>query len=180
MSSDFTGSLETGRAILQKLEEWYASLPAPLRLHNRLFTTIDGTIPQSNYLHYAYTLLEVYIFRSLLRPMVKSATPPRLLEETEDPVSFINIVDDYISQIIETDEVEPVPAIDVSDENGTGSAVLKAAEDCAAKMLRLVMRMASSDLAGFWYSCMPSLQKEDKNKLQQTRLRLTLFICLPL
>ncbi|XHF99555.1 hypothetical protein AWENTII_003054 [Aspergillus wentii] len=151
LSSNFPDSLNTARSLLQKLKEWYSYLPPPLKLQTRLFTTVDGT-PQSPCLHFAYILLEVFIFRSLLRPMVRSATPPPLFEETEDPKPFMNIVDDYISQIIEAEEVEPVPAIDMSDENGTGNAVLKAAENCAATMLRLVMRMACSDLAGFWYS----------------------------
>jgi hypothetical protein len=58
----------------------------------------------------------------------------------------------FISQ--ESDEIEPTPAIDISNENGAESAVLKAAENCAVKMIRLVMRMAYSDLTGYWYSCM--------------------------
>ncbi|KAJ5089635.1 hypothetical protein N7532_008319 [Penicillium argentinense] len=94
----------------------------------------------------------VFIFRSLLRPMVRSAAPPRLFEETEDPTSFTNMADEYITQIIEASDIEPVPAIDMSDEHGAGNAVLKTAEKCAATMLRSVMRMACGDLAGFWYS----------------------------
>ena len=124
-----------------------------MRLQNRLFATIDRNGPQSNCLHFAYILLEVYIFRALLRPMVRSAAPPRLFEENEDPTSFNHILDDYISQIIEASEVEPIPAIDMSDEHGAGSAVLHAAENCAGTMLRSVMRMTCNDLAGFWYSC---------------------------
>ncbi|KAJ5101684.1 hypothetical protein NUU61_003906 [Penicillium alfredii] len=152
LSPNFTKSLETARPLLQRLRVWYSHLPAPLRQQNRLFATIDRTGPQSNCLHFSYVLLEVFIFRALLRPMVRSATPPRLFEETEDATSFAAMVDDYISQIIEADEVEPVPAIDMSSANGEGNAVLKAAENCAATMLRLVVRMACSDLAGFWYS----------------------------
>ena len=153
LSSNFHMSLEVARGLLQKLREWYNLLPPSLRLQNRLFTTIDQSGPQSNCLHFAYLFLEVLIFRSLLRPMVRSAEPPRLFEESEDPTTFTNLVDDYITQIIEAEEVEPVPAIDMSEEHGVGNAVLKAAENCAAKMLRSVMRMACSDLAGFWYSC---------------------------
>lgn len=85
--------------------------------------------------------------------MVRSAAPPRLFEETGHPTPFTNVVDDYITQIIEAEEVEPIPAIDLSEEHGAGNAVLQAAENCAATMLRSVMRMACSDLAGFWYSC---------------------------
>lgn len=70
--------------------------------------------------------------------------------EMHDPESF-NLVDDYISEIVEAEEIEPVPAIEMTRETGIGT--VKAAENCAAIMLRLVMRMVCSDLAGFWYSC---------------------------
>ncbi|OGM50055.1 fungal specific transcription factor domain protein [Aspergillus bombycis] len=152
LSSNFSESLKTARPLLQKLREWYVHIPAPLRLHDRLFASIDGTGPQLTCLHFAYTLLEVFIFRALLRPMVRSATPPPLFEETEASTNFTAALDDYIFHIMESDEIEPTPAIDLSNENGAGSAVLKAAENCAAKMLRLVMRMAYSDLAGYWFS----------------------------
>lgn len=70
--------------------------------------------------------------------------------EMHDPESF-NLIDDYISEIVEAEEIEPVPAIEMTREMGIGT--VKAAENCAAIMLRLVMRMVCSDLAGFWYSC---------------------------
>ncbi|KAE8421624.1 fungal-specific transcription factor domain-containing protein [Aspergillus pseudocaelatus] len=152
LSSNFSESLKTARPLLQRLREWYVQLPATLRLHDRLFASIDGTGPQLTCLHFAYTLLEVFIFRALLRPMVRSATPPPLFEETEASNNFTTALDEYIFHIMEPDEIEPTPAIDLSNENGAGSAVLKAAENCAAKMLRLVMRMAYSDLAGYWFS----------------------------
>ncbi|KAJ5221597.1 uncharacterized protein N7469_010484 [Penicillium citrinum] len=152
LSSNFDASLDVARGLLQSLKEWYSLLPSQLRLQNRLFATIDRSGPRSHCLHFSYLLLEVFIFRSLLRPMVRSAAPPRLFEETEDPTTFTNVVDDYITQIIEASEVEPVPAIDMSEEHGAGNAVLKAAENCAATVLRSVMRMSCSDLAGFWYS----------------------------
>lgn len=160
LSSNFPESLRVARALLQKLKDWYAVLPAQLKPHTGHFT-IDDPAPQSTStsLHFAYILLEIFIFRALLRPLVRSATPPPLFEEgTEplptlemhDPESF-NLIDDYISEIVEAEEIEPVPAIEMTRETGIGT--VKAAENCAAIMLRLVMRMVCSDLAGFWYSC---------------------------
>lgn len=160
LSSNFSESLHVAHALLQKLKDWYSVLPAQLKLPTGHFT-IDDPAPQSTStgLHYAYILLEIFIFRALLRPLVRSATPPPLFEEgTEptmemhDPDSF-NLVDDYISEVVEAEEIEPVPIIEMTRETGIGT--VKAAENCAAIMLRLVMRMVCSDLAGFWYSCMP-------------------------
>jgi hypothetical protein len=57
------------------------------------------------------------------------------------------MVDDYIAEIISAEEIDPIPAID----NDTGNAVLKAAENCAATMLRSVLRMPCN-LSSFWFS----------------------------
>lgn len=104
--------------------------------------------------------------------MVRSATPPPLFEEPEPEdmaASFTGQFNDFISQIVNVDEVvEPTPGIDTCDENGMGSAVLNTAENCAAKMLRMVMRMSQSDLAGFWYPCMPTLSPGTAKKKKKT------------
>ncbi|RJE25737.1 hypothetical protein PHISCL_01925 [Aspergillus sclerotialis] len=153
---NFNATLEAARPLFQQLKEWYASLPASLKQQNRSFTTIDGMVPQSSCLRFCYMLLEVFIFRALLRPMVLSATPPPLFEESEGLANFLNHVNamtfanDSAFRTIE-DEVEPVLAIDVSDQNGTGNATLKAAENCALKILRMVMQMTNRDLAEFWF-----------------------------
>ncbi|KAE8153474.1 fungal-specific transcription factor domain-containing protein [Aspergillus avenaceus] len=152
LSPNFSGSLQTARPLLQKLKEWYTHLPVSLRMQHRMFAPLDGTGPRLTCLHFAYTLLEIFVFRALLRPMVRSATPPPLFEESEAAVNFTSTLENYIFQTPEPDEIEPSPAIDMSNQDSTGSAVLKAAENCAAKMLRLVTRMAYSDLAEFWYS----------------------------
>lgn len=153
LSVNFPESLSTAHSLLRSLKEWYATLPPELKLQTRLFTPVDGTGPKAACLHHSYILLEIFIFRALLRPMVRSALPLPLLEEPESARSFSSVIDDYISQIIDAEEVEPVPGIDTSDGNDQSHAVIKAAENCAATMLRLVMRMTGVDFASFWYSC---------------------------
>ncbi|OQD89110.1 hypothetical protein PENSOL_c068G04123 [Penicillium solitum] len=141
LSSNFPESLATARSLLTKLKEWYFHLSPNLRHQNKPFPRNN----QSDCLHFTYILLEVFIFRALLRPMVRSAAPPRLFEEPQDSLEIM--VDDYIAHIISDEEIDPVPAID----NDTGNAVLKAAENCAASMLRSVLRMPC-DLSAFWFS----------------------------
>ena len=94
------------------------------------------------------------MFRALLRPMVRSAAPPPLLEENFETTEFTNQFNDLLAQLFDAEEIEPSMAIDMSDENGMGNAVLRAADNCAAKVIRLVMRMTTSDLSSFWYRCM--------------------------
>ncbi|CAG8216873.1 unnamed protein product [Penicillium olsonii] len=140
LSSNFPESLQTARTLLSKLKEWYSHLPLTLR-HDHDKSSLPPN--QSNSLHFTYILLEVFIFRSLLRPMVRSAAPPRLFEEPQS--SLETMVDDYIAEILSAEDLDPI-AID----NNTGNAVLKAAENCAATMLRSVLRMPAD--ASFWFS----------------------------
>lgn len=85
--------------------------------------------------------------------MVRSPTPPPLFEEAHDIPGFRDHVIDLFTQIFEVDEFEPSLAINMSEESRNGSAVLKEAESCAAKMLRLAMRIDHGGFSGFWFSC---------------------------
>lgn len=154
LSPDFHATLEIARPLLQKLKEWYAHSPVSVRQPDHLPTTMDSIYCQSNCLRFACILLEVFVFRALLRPMVRSAAPPPLLEESFETTEFTNQFNDLLAQLFDADEIEPSMAIDMSDENGMGNAVLRAADNCAAKVIRLVMRMTTSDLSSFWYRCM--------------------------
>ncbi|KAL4912692.1 hypothetical protein BDW62DRAFT_216120 [Aspergillus aurantiobrunneus] len=150
LSSDFPESLQTSRALLRRLQEWFSLVPAPL--------TQEGTTAGpdlSTCVHFAYLLLEVFIFRALLRPMVPSKPAPRLVDETEQLPFFPDLtVDDYIAQIIDVEEVmdQDIPAVTVPTEDKSVPIVLNAAENCAASMLRLVSRMEAREMGTFWYS----------------------------
>ncbi|KAL4889644.1 fungal-specific transcription factor domain-containing protein [Aspergillus ambiguus] len=152
LSSNFNSTLEVARPLLQKLKEWYSLLPSSLKQRARPTAAIDEPFSPSSCLRFGYVLLEIYIFRALLRPMVLSAAPPPLFEESEDFMSFMNQVNECAFENNGVDDGEPVPAIDISDENGAGNAALKAAENCATKTLGFVMRMTNGDLSEFWFS----------------------------
>ncbi|KAJ5560724.1 hypothetical protein N7513_003123 [Penicillium frequentans] len=152
LCSDFQATLDIARPLLQKLKEWYDQSPASIRQRTRLSIDIGNMSSQSNYLHFSYILLEMFIFRALLRPMVRSPTPPPLFEEAHDIPGFRDHVIDLFTQIFEVDEFEPSLAINMSEESRNGSAVLKEAESCAAKMLRLAMRIDHGGFSGFWFS----------------------------
>ncbi|KAL5364238.1 fungal-specific transcription factor domain-containing protein [Aspergillus floccosus] len=152
LSSNFDASLEVARPLLQKLKECYSSLPVSFKQRSRPSITIDDQPSQYGSLRFAYVLLELYIFRALLRPMVLSTAPPPLVEESEDFMSFMNQVNEYAFETNEVEDSEPTPAVDISDENGAGNATLKGAENCATKALGLTMRMTNGDLSEFWFS----------------------------
>ncbi|KAL4992187.1 hypothetical protein BDW68DRAFT_197392 [Aspergillus falconensis] len=148
LSSNFPESLQISRMLLRKLQEWFSLIPS---------SSQDGTPdgPElSTCVHFAYLLLEVFIFRALLRPMVPNKPPPLLIDETEQIPLFSELtIDDYIAQIIGDDNVaEDIPASTVTDDDKSIPIILNAAETCAANMLRLISRIESTELGSFWYS----------------------------
>ncbi|KAL2826267.1 hypothetical protein BDW59DRAFT_171918 [Aspergillus cavernicola] len=150
LSSDFPDSLQTSRVLLQKLQEWFSLVPPPLTQNQ----ATEGP-DLSTCIHFAYLLLELFIFRALLRPMVRSAPPPRLIDETETIPFFPDFtVDDYLAQIIDVDDApgEDVPAVTLASEDKSVPMVLSAAENCAASILRVINGMQAREMGTFWYS----------------------------
>ncbi|KAL3481316.1 fungal-specific transcription factor domain-containing protein [Aspergillus californicus] len=150
LSSDFPESLQTSRGLLRQLQEWLSIIPPPL-IQNENTSNPD----LSTSVHFAYLLLELFIFRALLRPMVRSAPAPRLIDETETIPFFPDFtVDDYLAQIIDVENVpgDDVPAMTIQNEDKSVPMVLSAAESCAASLLRIITKMEARDMGTFWYS----------------------------
>ncbi|KAL4932556.1 uncharacterized protein BDV17DRAFT_300677 [Aspergillus undulatus] len=150
LSSNFSESLQTSRTLLRKLQEWLAQVTPPIPQ--------DGTTPGPDLctcVHFAYLLLEVFIFRALLRPMVPSKPAPRLVDETEAVPFFPDLtVDDYITQIIDVENVvgEAIPPVTVENQDKSIPIALSAAENCATSMLRAISGMEAREMGAFWYS----------------------------
>ncbi|KAL2812761.1 hypothetical protein BJX63DRAFT_443365 [Aspergillus granulosus] len=149
LSPNLPDSLQTARALLRQLQDWLSLLPPPMQ------TGTSDRPELSTCVHFAYLLLEIFIFRALLRPMVRSAPPPRLIDETEPLPLFPDLtVDDYIAQIIDVEDIlgQEAPAMSVNEEDKSVPIILNAAENCAASMLRLLSQMQAGEISSFWYS----------------------------
>ncbi|KAL3433271.1 hypothetical protein BDV09DRAFT_197000 [Aspergillus tetrazonus] len=133
--------------LLRKLQEWFSLIPSSQDGN-------PGSPELSTCVHFAYLLLEVFIFRALLRPMVPNKPPPRLIDENEQIPLFSELtVEDYIAQIIGDENVaEDIPATTATDDDKSIPMILNAAETCAANMLRLISRIESTEMGSFWYS----------------------------
>ncbi|KAL6233711.1 hypothetical protein BDW75DRAFT_251855 [Aspergillus navahoensis] len=148
LSSNFPESLQISRMLLRKLQEWFSLIPSLSQ------DETPGGPELSTCVHFAYLLLEVFIFRALLRPMVPNKPPPLLIDETDQIPLFSELtIDDYIAQIIgDVSVAEEIPATTVTDDDKSIPIILNAAETCAANMLRLISRIESTELGSFWYS----------------------------
>ncbi|KAJ5115503.1 hypothetical protein NUU61_001262 [Penicillium alfredii] len=151
LNANFNTSSDLGRALLEKLNEWYSSLPETFRLPN-WSKSVHGLAPYPTSIHFAYLLLVVYVYRAMLRPMARSSSPP-LIFDLEDMSATSLPVDEAILDFAEVPELESLPEIEISDEYGTGEATLHAAEKCATIVVNFTRRLTSSDFTGFWYSC---------------------------
>ncbi|KAL3456268.1 hypothetical protein BJX64DRAFT_281500 [Aspergillus heterothallicus] len=149
LSPNLPDSLQTARVLLRQLQEWLSLLPPSVQ------PATSDRPELSTGVHFAYLLLEIFIFRALLRPMVRSAPPPRLIDETEPLPLFPDLtVDDYIAQIIDVEDIigEVEPTMNINEEDKSAPIILNAAENCAASMLRLISQIQAREMSTFWYS----------------------------
>ncbi|GIK07680.1 hypothetical protein Aspvir_003346 [Aspergillus viridinutans] len=63
------------------------------------------------------------------------------------------VAEDYsILDFDDLPEIESFPAVELSDDHGTGEATLNVAERCASIVISFTGQLTASDFTGFWYS----------------------------
>ncbi|KAJ6119160.1 hypothetical protein N7523_003440 [Penicillium sp. IBT 18751x] len=150
LNANFESSGELGRALLEKLNSWYSSLPESFRLPN-WSKSVSGLAPYPTSIHFAYLLLIVYVYRAMLRPMARSSSPPIIFDLEEMATSPLP-VDDSTLDFTDISTLGSLPEIAMPDVHGTGEITLHAAEKCATILVNFTRRLTPSDFTGFWYS----------------------------
>ncbi|KAJ5296198.1 hypothetical protein PENANT_c021G03926 [Penicillium antarcticum] len=151
LNANFSTSAELGRGLLERLNDWYSSLPETFRLPN-WSKSVNGLAPYPTSIHFAYLLLVVYVYRAMLRPMARSSSPPLIFDLEDMSATSPLPVNESMLDFMGLPEIESLPEIEISDEFGTGEATLHAAEKCASILVNFTRRLTSSDFTGFWYS----------------------------
>ncbi|KAJ5688521.1 hypothetical protein N7462_002913 [Penicillium macrosclerotiorum] len=151
LSVDCNSSAEFGRMLLEKLNEWYSSLPESFRLPN-WSKSVQGLAPYPTSIHFAYLLLVVYVYRAMLRPLARSSSPPMIFDLEEMPTGSPLPMDDPVLDFSDVCAIENLSEISTSDPSGTSEVTLHAAEKCASIMVNFTRRLTPSDFTGFWYS----------------------------
>ncbi|KAL4895528.1 fungal-specific transcription factor domain-containing protein [Aspergillus ambiguus] len=153
LSERFDASHDIGRPLLEKLNDWYSTLPETFRLPN-WSKSVSGLAPYPTSIHFAYLILVLFVYRALLRPMARSSSPPLIFDLDElpaNPSALDPTADSPMLDCINLPEIESFPAVDLTDHS-TGEATLNAAERCASIVISFTRRLTSSDFTGFWYS----------------------------
>lgn len=154
LNADFPSSADLGRGLLEKLNEWYSTLPEAFHLPN-WNKAVHGLAPYPTSIHFAYLLLVLYVYRAMLRPMAKSSSPPVIFDLEDMSASSPLPVDDSALDFTDFLDLGPecLPDLSIPDITGTNEITLHAAEKCATILVNFTRRLTSSDFTSFWYSC---------------------------
>jgi hypothetical protein len=151
MCEDFRISINAARPIREELQAWYASLPESLRIKQKHENNHQNTprIEGVSSLHFAYLILELFVYRAILRPLARSPPPPPIADD-KDPQDIAWLLEDlgYDGQ-----GLDQLPVVDFSELGDAAEATLNAAEKCAGIIVNFVGALTPVDFDTFWYPC---------------------------
>ncbi|KIW63823.1 hypothetical protein PV04_08795 [Phialophora macrospora] len=127
LADNLTRSVEKVKPLRERLTVWYRSLPSSLQMFRESTgTAVPDFINSNACLHFAYMVVEILVYRALVRPLGGLA-----LDEQQKPGQHDEPFRSFLAH---------------------AEAILAAAENCASLISTYVERLASRDFAGFWYS----------------------------
>ncbi|KUL83677.1 hypothetical protein ZTR_07504 [Talaromyces verruculosus] len=149
MCEDFRISINAARPIREELQAWYTSLPESLRIKQKRENNYQNTpaIEGVSSLHFAYLILELFVYRAILRPLARSPPPPPIADD-RDPQDIAWLLEDlgYDGQ-----GLDQLPVVDFSELGDAAEATLNAAEKCAGIIVNFVGALTPVDFDTFWY-----------------------------
>ncbi|EED19110.1 conserved hypothetical protein [Talaromyces stipitatus ATCC 10500] len=149
MCQDFRISINAARPIREELQAWYASLPDSLRIKQKPENSYQNTphIEGVSSLHFAYLILELFVYRAILRPLARSPPPPPIADD-KDPQNIAWLLEDLGC---DGQGLDQLPVVDFSELGDAAEATLNAAEKCAGIIVNFVGAMTEVDFDTFWY-----------------------------
>ncbi|KAG9252292.1 fungal-specific transcription factor domain-containing protein [Emericellopsis atlantica] len=160
LAEDFRASVDAARPIRESLQAWYYSLPEELRLRSRA----EGQSYRDHrqgvaVLHFSYLMLELFLYRAILRPLARSPPPPPVTNEEDesdsqsDPffahgLSSTWLLDDLTFESLEFDQL---PDAGFAEFGEAAEVALNAAERCAAILVNFVASLVPQDFDVHWY-----------------------------
>lgn len=158
LSEDFSASVAAARPLLDQLNAWRSSVPAPPEPSSSYDGgRMDELEPYPAFIHFAYLTLVIYVYRALLRSMVRSSRPPHIIDDVNEILQNPTFsIDDLSWDFSDLRDTNLFPAADIADTHTTAEEVLQAAENSAANVIIFTRCLSVSDVNGFWFSCMCS------------------------
>ncbi|KAF7125399.1 hypothetical protein CNMCM5793_001577 [Aspergillus hiratsukae] len=152
LSGDFRASINAARPIRTQLQNWYSSLPDSLHLNSRPdanahlnYGRVEGTAD----LQLSYLVLEMFLYRAILRPLASSPQPPPISEDKDpSPMSSPWFLEDLT---FDGHGFDQLPASNFLELGEAAEATLNAAEKCAAILVNFVGTLLPRDFGSFWH-----------------------------
>ncbi|KAF4883250.1 putative transcriptional regulatory protein [Colletotrichum fructicola] len=155
LAENLPDSIQAARPIFDALHQWRASVPIPETSPESRISLNENQDPYPACISLAYLTLVAYIWRALLRPTVRSAPPPQIIDVDAEPQTFPDtgfLFEDLSWNFSDFPELELQLEDGAPDSSATIKELHQAAQTWAETLVKFTLSLTSSDFSQFWYS----------------------------
>ncbi|KAF0329465.1 hypothetical protein GQ607_003414, partial [Colletotrichum asianum] len=155
LAENLPDSIQAARPIFDALHQWRASVPIPETFPESRISLNENQDPYPACISLAYLSLVAYTWRALLRPTVRSAPAPQIIDVDAEPQTFPDtgfLFQDLSWNFSDFPELELQLEDGASDSSATINELYQAAQTWAEALVKFTVCLTSSDFGQFWYS----------------------------
>ncbi|KAH0425831.1 hypothetical protein CcaCcLH18_10700 [Colletotrichum camelliae] len=156
LAENLPDSIQAARPIFDALHQWRASVPISESPRESRFSINESSDPYPACISLAYLTLVAYTWRALLRPTVRSAPPPQIIDVDAEPQPFPDtgfLFEDLSWSFSDFPELELQLEDGALDSSATIKELYQAAQIWAETLVKSTVYLTSSDFSQFWYPC---------------------------
>ncbi|KAH9231829.1 hypothetical protein K456DRAFT_1751082 [Colletotrichum gloeosporioides 23] len=154
LAESLPDSIQAVRPIFDDLHHWRASVPIPETSPESRNSLNEHQDSYPACISLAYLSLVAYTWRALLRPTVRSAPPPQIIDVDAEPQNFPDtgfLFEDLSWDFSDFPELELQLEDGASDSSATINELYQAAQTWAEALVKFTVCLTSSDFSQFWY-----------------------------
>ncbi|KAF4814336.1 putative transcriptional regulatory protein [Colletotrichum siamense] len=155
LAENLPDSIQAARPIFDALHQWRASVPIPESFHESRVLINENQNSYPACISLSKLSLVAYTWRALLRPTVRSAPPPQIIDVDAEPQTFPDtgfLFEDLSWNFSDFPELELQLEDGAPDSSATVKELYQAAQTWAETLVKFTVCLTSSDLSQFWYS----------------------------
>ncbi|KAF5496809.1 putative transcriptional regulatory protein [Colletotrichum siamense] len=155
LAENLPDSIQAARPIFDALHQWRASVPIPESFHESRVLINENQNSYPACISLSYLSLVAYTWRALLRPTVRSAPPPQIIDVDAEPQTFPDtgfLFEDLSWNFSDFPELELQLEDGAPDSSATIKELYQAAQTWAETLVKFTVCLTSSEFGQFWYS----------------------------